>query len=299
MGKVVCVYHANCMDGFGAAWAVRTAVQGAEFLPGDYGDPVPALTPDDQLIIVDFSYDPKVLIALAESGVDVLLLDHHKSAREDWEKVVTLDTTLLGYEYRTKKLRVVFSDKHSGAVLAWKWFRPATPVPGMLRYIEDRDLWKWALPASKQINKYMNLVDKTFSAFNNLDRMFDKPPTADADHVSEKMIVMASMGQALVINDNKLIETIIKDSYSEHLIYNPYEQPVLVGEINCPAPLASDACNLLLNLKPDIGIAMAVRFQKDEMYVSARSRPDGPDVSELARLFGGGGHKNAAGYSIK
>jgi nanoRNase/pAp phosphatase (c-di-AMP/oligoRNAs hydrolase) len=31
-------------------------------------------------------------------------------------------------------------------------------------------------------------------------------------------------------------------------------------------------------------------------YCSLRSRDDGPDVSEIAKRFGGGGHEHAAGF---
>jgi len=47
----------------------------------------------------------------------------------------------------------------------------------------------------------------------------------------------------------------------------------------------------------DFGI-MAVEYKKEEFAVSFRSKSN-TDVSEIAKKFGGGGHKNAAGATIK
>lgn len=46
----------------------------------------------------------------------------------------------------------------------------------------------------------------------------------------------------------------------------------------------------------DFGI-MAIEYEKDKFAVSFRSKKD-TDVSEIAKRFGGGGHKNAAGATI-
>lgn len=46
----------------------------------------------------------------------------------------------------------------------------------------------------------------------------------------------------------------------------------------------------------DFGI-MAIEYEKDKFAVSLRSKKD-TDVSEIAKRFGGGGHKNAAGATI-
>jgi hypothetical protein len=46
MPKVLCIYHASCADGLGAAWAVRHALgPEVEFVPAKYGDQHELLTP--------------------------------------------------------------------------------------------------------------------------------------------------------------------------------------------------------------------------------------------------------------
>ncbi len=57
----ICIYHANCMDGFGAAWTVfQKFGHDCEFLPAQYGDEIPDVTGKD-VYMVDFSYKLDVI----------------------------------------------------------------------------------------------------------------------------------------------------------------------------------------------------------------------------------------------
>lgn len=57
-----------------------------------------------------------------------------------------------------------FDNNRSGALLAWDHFFPDSPPPQTLLYIQDRDLWKWELPHSKQIS---NALINVFLPLNN------------------------------------------------------------------------------------------------------------------------------------
>ena len=66
MTRTICIYHANCADGFTAAWAVRQALgSGVEFVPAGYGDEPPDVD-DADVVIVDFSYPRAVLERMAK-----------------------------------------------------------------------------------------------------------------------------------------------------------------------------------------------------------------------------------------
>ena len=82
MTSYLCIYHGNCADGFGAAWAVRAALKDVEFFTGHYGDDPPDVT-GRHVIMVDFSYKRPVLDRMAMAARSILILDHHKSAAED------------------------------------------------------------------------------------------------------------------------------------------------------------------------------------------------------------------------
>ena len=60
--KPLCIYHGNCADGFGAAWAVRQYFGdgNVEFHAGLHGEAPPDTTGRD-VVIVDFCYKRPVL----------------------------------------------------------------------------------------------------------------------------------------------------------------------------------------------------------------------------------------------
>jgi hypothetical protein len=103
MNRILCIYHGNCADGFGAAWVVRKALGDIEFHPGKHQSPPPDLTGKD-VIMVDFSYSRPVLLAMAAQANSILIIDHHKTAID---ALVDLPANV------TTK----FAIEHSGAML--------------------------------------------------------------------------------------------------------------------------------------------------------------------------------------
>ena len=49
--NILCIYHGNCADGFGAAWAVRKRFPQAEFYAGTYQDAPPDVTGRDVVLV--------------------------------------------------------------------------------------------------------------------------------------------------------------------------------------------------------------------------------------------------------
>ena len=75
------LYHGDCPDGFGAAWAAWKALgEAASYLPVQHGDPPPALPREARVVLVDFSYPRAALLDLRSRVRDLLVLDHHLSS---------------------------------------------------------------------------------------------------------------------------------------------------------------------------------------------------------------------------
>lgn len=150
--KTLCIYHADCADGLGAAWAAHRALgDDVEFVAAKYGD-APPLCEDRDVLIVDFSYPLPVLRAMAGEARSVLVLDHHKTAQEDLQSIicplVSWEQWMITVEAypRTKgfnNLAAIFDLGRSGAGLAWDYLSPGQPRPRILDLIEDRDLWRF------------------------------------------------------------------------------------------------------------------------------------------------------------
>jgi hypothetical protein len=54
----------------------------------------------------------------------------------------------------------------SGARLAWDFFWPDKQVPDLINFIEDRDLWRFAMPNSKQFFSGFEAVPFTFPDYD-------------------------------------------------------------------------------------------------------------------------------------
>lgn len=150
--KTMCIYHGNCADGFGAAWVVRKALgPDVEFHSAYYGEPAPDVT-GKNVIIVDFSYKYDALIALADKAESVLVIDHHKTAMADLVDVPQAEPHYEAHKKNiTGKLHALFDINRSGAGLVWDFFFPQHQRPDLINHIEDRDLWRFNLPGTREI----------------------------------------------------------------------------------------------------------------------------------------------------
>jgi hypothetical protein len=164
-GKTYVVYHGGCWDGFCAAWVARGVLKGeVEYIPVQYGQPPPGVEPGSRVYILDFSYSRGMMVLLAERVDTLVVLDHHKTARE------ALDGFADGCErgYGLPRPTVVFDMEKSGARLTWEHFHGASgvPCPWLVRMVEDRDLWRWELPHSREVNAAIRSYPMTWDTLD-------------------------------------------------------------------------------------------------------------------------------------
>ena len=162
--KPLVIYHYPCLDGFTAAWAVWKAHPDWEFYPAKHGDAPPDVTGRD-VYIVDFSYKRPILLVMADWANSITILDHHKTAQEDLKD--------LAEETRTR-IEVLFNMDKSGARLAWEYFHPGADVPELVKYVEDRDLWRFKYIDTSAVNAFLFSQEYNFETWefhsNKVDR---------------------------------------------------------------------------------------------------------------------------------
>lgn len=300
--KPLILYHSGCMDGSGAALAAWMKFRdNAVYMPINYGEVIiefgqklndePIL--DREIYLLDFCFKANTLSRLVKMAKTVIVIDHHKTAKEELDKV-------LGSSWDTapQNLQIVFDLERSGAVLSWMTFHPGTEVPSMLKYIEDRDLWRWKLPNSKEINTALEVT--------GLKTDFQQPELILAWDTRAELNLI-EQGTAVLKYQDQLIKQITRNANPE----NPFVWAINSNHTTkiCPANtcvLQSEVCNYILatrwgpfTIKYDIAVAYYFDEADEKYRVSLRSTKDGPDVSEIAKQFGGGGHKNAAGFECE
>jgi len=252
------VLHHNDADGFGAAFAIWSAgYQDATYLPVQYDQPVPDIPEDTKaLFIVDFSYDRATCDALAEK-YQLTLIDHHKTAA----------TELEGAPY------AIFDMTRSGCELAWDHFMSPLPMPAILQYVADRDMWRWSLEQSKEINAYISTLPDDFDTW----AAFDLTKAREA-------------GEAILAFQQQQLARSLRDV--QWLDIAGYRVPVINTNLN-----QSELGNLMCERFPDAKFSASYYVRGDgKRNYSLRSIGDF-DVSAIAKQLGGGGHRNAAGFT--
>jgi uncharacterized protein len=276
MAKVLCIYHGNCADGFGAAWAVRHALQGeVEFHAGFYGKEPPDVA-DRDVLLVDFSYKRPVLERMLEASRSLIVLDHHKTAQEDLDFLPSAGAHGWDHAGDAPKGMALFDMNRSGAGLAWDYLHPYLPRPRLIDHIEDRDLWRFKLPQTREIQAALFSYPYAFEVWDELMAM-----------PAEQLAVE---GIAIERKHHKDIAELVAVT-KRTMTIGGYAVPAA----SLPYTLSSDAGNLMAK-----GERFAACYwdTPEHRVFSLRSTADGIDVSTIAASYGGGGHKNASGFQV-
>lgn len=284
----VCLYHANCSDGFGAAWAIwKYWGNEVAYIPATYGKPLPDVT-GRNVLFVDFSVKRPELIAMAEKAKSIVVIDHHKTAEaelKDWAgpMVKPEDIELLAAKACTQTgypIVAMFDMQSSGAVMAWDFtfgIPHNDPPPQFLAYIQDRDLWTFHYgDRTRQFSAALQTYPMTFETWEGLAKRPD---------------ILVLEGEAVLRAHRVNIGKFLEEAYFSDIVGH------WVPMVNVPYAYASDTAHELLQRYPDAPFA-ACWFRRGDGMIqySLRSDDSRVDVSEIAAMFGGGGHRNAAGY---
>ena len=311
--KPLVLYHANCWDGFCAAWIARKALGEIEAVPVQYGQDPPDVV-GRPVFVLDFSYPRMLMQALIRYAASVVVLDHHKTAKDELDG-------LDGYCGAT----IRFDLDKSGGRLAWDFFfgnkyaTKYTPEsceqlrPWLVDYTEDRDLWRWKLPKSREVNAALRSYPLDYALW---DRWHEDgfnvmllAPEGEAILRREQQIIDEHVKHAreIEMDGYKILSvnaTVLFSDIAGELAASPcgrcegdgkahgsdrpfeYSGP---GSYPGPCPVCSGSG------KRPFGACWFER-QDGKRQWSLRSREGGVDVSEVAKRRGGGGHKNAAGF---
>lgn len=260
------ILHHNDPDGFGAAYAAYMALgsDNVEYISVDYGKPRPHLEDGSNVYILDFSYPRADIDKLVERMAKVMVIDHHKSAMLD----------LQGHP------NAIFDMNKSGAGLAWDYFHPNTPRPDYINYIEDADLWRFALPDSKSVKNSLYQEDLTLEAFiKGADKSI-------ADRIAEGIVIQ------------KVIDHNLQMGFDVMHTLNVDEFTMLA--VNSCLHMSEFGNALFSKFLKEHNAHFAgtyYRYTPNTYKFSLRSVGDF-DVSVICKRFGGGGHKNAAGFEV-
>ena len=276
--KPLVIYHGNCADGFSAAWCFwRKYRDGADYVAGVYQQPPPDVTGRD-VYLVDFSYKRAVVEDMLAEANSVTLIDHHKTAIEDLQPLFWASEfdALNGADRKA----VWFCDlNRSGATLAWDFLFPGEDRPLLLGHVEDRDLWRFKLAGTREIQAFVFSHEYTFEQWDRL---------MNADQV--ELLKMTAAGAAIERKHHKDVAELVAVC-KRRMVIGGYDVPTA----SLPYTLTSDAGHLMAQGEP---FAACYWDTSEHRCFSLRATDDGIDVSEVAKQYGGGGHAKAAGFKV-
>lgn len=265
MKKIAVLYHANCPDGFGGAWAAwKKFGSKAEYYPVRYNFPPPELK-DKDVYTVDFCYnEPEFLEKLKKKNKSLTIIDHHPTAKDN----VKIST------------KFILDLDHSGAVLAWKFFHKGSPVPLLLKHIEDMDLWRFRMKNTKVVVGLLDLVPMNFREWDNMIAEFE-------DEALRRKYL--EKGKLLLQHQDSLMDKIIQKA-TQFVRFHGYKTYAL----NTPVFDSELGARLYEKLPP-----MAIIWYENQDGIKVSLRSDGSvNVGKIAQKYGGGGHVGASGFRL-
>lgn len=311
MNNTIVIYHGGCRDGFCAAWVVNKYLKqqtdnyiqelaktggptfdlgrGPTYHPGYYGQDPPDVK-DKDVVILDFCYPLEVMEKISTTCESLIWIDHHKTAIP----VFDVFSQFIG---SAMPLIVKFDLSKSGAGLAWDYFFPNEPRPWLVDYVEDRDLWAKKLDSTDLINAYIAIKEFDFKVW---------------DAVNRDITIEEAQRYGLIAHQKteQYIREVCKNVYFVDIIHpkisvSNVAREESLGEIWKTIPCVnicqvdcSEVMAHLLVLYPSSPFSMYWFKRHDGMYQYGMRSVGDFDVSSVAKLYGGGGHKNAAGFQL-
>ncbi|PHQ81743.1 MAG: hypothetical protein COB66_01340 [Coxiella sp. (in: Bacteria)] len=311
--RILIAYHDPCIDGFTSAWVTARSLEKArpnaiiDCLGVTYNEK--SLTDLHNMIlvgmytnlyIVDFSVSLAWIEKLQEAPtgpeIAIMILDHHKTAFEMYAEkgyVVDKDSKLFK-KIPELNTAIVLVNALSGAGICAEFFGGMLPNHGetLVEYVQDYDLYQFEYSETKAINMYLRQLAKTFSAW-------DRAAADLEQHDTRSRIVIA--GNRLLAEHEKKVEFFGKETL-----------PVTIAghkmlAATCPVEFTSAVGNyvaekhqlpcLLFDMDEFTALGKTLVGEPGRFTFSLRSVGD-TDVSAIAKIFGGGGHKNAAGFEV-
>lgn len=273
------IYHKGCADGMGSALAVHAFMisqdltHNISYIPVYPGTEPPNLT-EQNILICDVSFSFESMSRLINNNTSLLVIDHHLTNKND-------------LEYLDEKYKI-FDMNHSAAYLTWKYlFGEDNDVPLLIEYIQDRDIWTNQLPYINEFvawfySPVVSIDIETYSLYIDNDVFMNQ---------------LKTIGKSFYDLQKSQIKQLVSKPTLQYLLIE--SRIYLVASINSPIHI-SDLGNKLMKEYPMIDFSMIYRYNgiENTSAFSLRSTDDHTDVSRIAKIFKGGGHRNASGVVV-
>lgn len=286
--KIATVFYHDDLDGqLSGYWiytelSKRYPVSNIRLVPIDYHMtfPIDSIQDRQEVWIVDFSISPSDMKRLLKKTLNVVWIDHHKTAIEKYTEDIGIDirsidgvrkvgdaACLLTYQYVTKNY---------------------TGAPLFVQHVDDYDTWKWKIPQTNEFILGMTVEDT------------DPKSTLWSKLLNGERYANYGLYNK-ICDQGLLIDKFIKKSSQNALL--EYAFPVTWENYRCLVINNVKITNLWKVLQTmelwqegKFDILMGFIYLNGKWRVELRSPEKGVDVGTIAKSKGGGGHTHASGF---
>lgn len=284
--KVICVYHSADLDGICSGAIMRRRFPNALMVPYDYGQAFPhdLIEDGDEVFMADVSLPMDQMAQIALKAGNFTWIDHHVSAYNDY---------LLEYHgmLPLDLIDVVYVQGKAACELCWEYFSPAKSsleefipanIPAVVRLLADYDVWR------NQDPDHWNLVVLPFQYWfrSQVSSLSDFDPDCFSwESVNQEILA------------GKAIMDYVKKSDEKWALANSFRATVLGHEAVClnSTRFSSQAFE---SVNKDCDLMVCFAFTGNKWKFSFYTEKDDVDCSQIAKHFGGGGHRKAAGCVV-
>ncbi|MDD3039609.1 DHH family phosphoesterase [Bacteroides sp.] len=275
--KLSVIYHHNDLDGICSAVVMQNYLESKGFfvaaIPVQYGDRWDAelVSRVDFVAVVDFTFPDMNALSAASQ---LIWIDHHETAQK-------LNPEL----WNDPKIAGIRSIDLAACELTWHWCTIGMRTPNIVKWIGDRDIWKFAF------NPYTTLVCAT---------AFLKLTSADSE---DWPLLMDPIDSAKIEDEYISQGKILQEAQKKRIIdaVQHGRRVRLEGFNTLAVNATNDTSELGQFIYTELDYELALIYNIDENLKTRCSlRSNRPDVNcaTIAQKFGGGGHKGAAGFII-
>jgi oligoribonuclease NrnB/cAMP/cGMP phosphodiesterase (DHH superfamily) len=293
--KKVCVYHSRDLDGWMSAAIVKhySMINNEPpiiYIGYDYGQPIPNLDEYDKVIMCDVSFSKELILEL-KTTKDLVWIDHHISAIQD---VYGKDKWLPS----TTDINGIQNTKFAACELTWQYFFPNENIPEIVRLLGRYDCF-----GHKGTNEEFKVLEFQYGARQSISNYEEA-----YEYLTSNIKLGNSLCDEIWYQGKAIYEYLCTEAKQ---IYNrTFSIDFILKEENENGGGGSITYNFIgVNQDRFNPVNFGIDYHRDnydgfacfwftngKWNFSLYNDNGKVDCSLIAKQYGGGGHKGAAGF---
>lgn len=282
---MIIIYHSKDLDGYCSGAICKRKYPDAKLIGYDYGQEFPwAEIPEGEpVIMVDVSLPMPEMVNLAIHSSELTWIDHHLSAIKDYEQ------SIVDYPYwpNDHNFTAVLQQGKAACEIAWQYLFPDESMPAAVKLLGMYDTWRQSdtFDWEKEILPFQYGMRLDYTSADNFDQDLFKTNKFTLVWINE----IQKQGVSVLKYQRQQDKLAMHGAFEcEFLGYK-----AIMCNVRGVGSLAFDSV-----VNPEHQLMVGFGYTGRQWSFSLRTTHEDVDVSLIAKQFGGGGHRKAAGFAV-